>query len=211
MFVVPCRRSVRYCSLWADPGFFLGGSTPLRNDVTERKGKPISKANTKKASSQGPSPKICPWDLVHIRGPRTKAQLFLVTPSFFTLRINLQYSLHYFSSCGSSSRVDILICTPGRLVDHISSTPNFTLHHVRFLVIDEADRLLDQSYHGWLSKVLKAAYHRQDASGVVKNDRFGVHHKLRNQYVKSHRPFVMCFVTVFCDHLHACSTGKDCW
>ena len=105
--------------------------------------------------------------------------------------------MHYFSSCGSSSRVDILICTPGRLVDHISSTPNFTLHHVRFLVIDEADRLLDQSYHGWLSKVLKAAYHRQDASDVVKNDRFGVHHKLINQYVKSDRHFV----TVFCDHL----------
>lgn len=74
-------------------------------------------------------------------------------------------------SCGSSSRVDILICTPGRLVDHISSTPNFTLHHVRFLVIDEADRLLDQSYHGWLSKVLKAAYHRHYASDVVGNDR----------------------------------------
>ncbi|KAL9965510.1 hypothetical protein ACROYT_G029316 [Oculina patagonica] len=75
------------------------------------------------------------------------------------------------SSCGSSSRVDILICTPGRLVDHISSTPNFTLHHVRFLVIDEADRLLDQSYHGWLGKVLKAAYNKQSTSGFIQSDR----------------------------------------
>ena len=95
------------------------------------------------------------------------------------------YSLHYFSSCGSSSRVDVLICTPGRLVDHISSTPNFSLHHVRFLVIDEADRLLDQSYHGWLSKVLKAAYNRQSTSGVVKNDRCGIHY--RQYMIKSSR------------------------
>ena len=44
-------------------------------------------------------------------------------------------------------------------------------------MIDEADRLLDQSYHGWLSKVLKAAYNRQSTSGAVKNDRCGVHYK----------------------------------
>ena len=119
---------------------------------------------------------------------------------------NLQYCLYYFSSCGSSSRIDILICTPGRLVDHISSTPNFTLHHVRFLVIDEADRLLDQSYHDWLSKVLKAAYNKQSTSGVIKNDRFGVHYKLINQCNLSNRHFV----TVFCDHLGEHSAGKYC-
>ena len=38
----------------ADPGFLLGGGAPLRNDVTDRWGKQILKANTeKKASSQG--------------------------------------------------------------------------------------------------------------------------------------------------------------
>ena len=68
--------------------------------------------------------------------------------------------------------MDILICTPGRLVDHLSSTRNFTLHHVRFLVIDEADRLLDQSYHGWLGKVLKAAYNKQSTSGFIQSDRY---------------------------------------
>ena len=76
---------------------------------------------------------------------------------------------HCFSYCGSSSRVDVLVCTPGRLVDHISSTPHFTLHHVRFLVIDEADRLLDQSYHGWLGKVLKATYNKQSTSNDFNN------------------------------------------
>ena len=37
----------------ADPGFFLVGGAPLRNDVTDRWGKQILKVNTKKASSQG--------------------------------------------------------------------------------------------------------------------------------------------------------------
>jgi ATP-dependent RNA helicase DDX51/DBP6 len=57
---------------------------------------------------------------------------------------------------GGSSKVDILITTPGRLIDHISSTPNFTLQHLRFLVIDEADRLLNQSYNDWLNQILQA-------------------------------------------------------
>ncbi|WRT70839.1 uncharacterized protein IL334_007838 [Kwoniella shivajii] len=55
---------------------------------------------------------------------------------------------------GGSSKLDILIATPGRLMDHLSSTPNFTLQHLRFLVIDEADRLLNQSFQNWLSQVL---------------------------------------------------------
>lgn len=42
---------------------------------------------------------------------------------------------------------------------------------MRFLVIDEADRLLDQSYHGWLGKVLKAAYNKQSTTnGFIKTD-----------------------------------------
>ncbi|KAI0035414.1 P-loop containing nucleoside triphosphate hydrolase protein [Vararia minispora EC-137] len=58
---------------------------------------------------------------------------------------------------GGSSKVDILICTPGRLMDHLHATPNFTLQHLRFLVIDEADRLLAQSFQDWLAQVLAAA------------------------------------------------------
>jgi ATP-dependent RNA helicase DDX51/DBP6 len=55
---------------------------------------------------------------------------------------------------GGISGVDVLVCTPGRLVDHLDNTPGFTLQHLRFLVIDEADRLLSQSYHGWIHRVL---------------------------------------------------------
>ncbi|MCJ1319504.1 ATP-dependent RNA helicase ddx51 [Xylographa vitiligo] len=55
-----------------------------------------------------------------------------------------------------TSNVDILVCTPGRLVDHVNSTHGFTLEHVQWLVIDEADRLLDESFQQWIDIVLPA-------------------------------------------------------
>lgn len=55
-----------------------------------------------------------------------------------------------------TSSVDILICTPGRLVDHMRSTKGFTLEHVQWLIVDEADRLLDESFQQWVDVVLPA-------------------------------------------------------
>jgi len=61
-------------------------------------------------------------------------------------------------SDGGISAIDVLVCTPGRLVDHLDNTPGFTLQHLRFLVIDECDRLLSQSYHGWIQRVLDSVH-----------------------------------------------------
>ncbi|KAN0065740.1 ATP-dependent RNA helicase dbp6 [Thecaphora frezii] len=63
-------------------------------------------------------------------------------------------------------KVDILIATPGRLIDHLDSTMGFTLAHLRFLVIDEADRLLSQSFQEWLRKVLQATESSSSAAAV---------------------------------------------
>jgi ATP-dependent RNA helicase DDX51/DBP6 len=52
------------------------------------------------------------------------------------------------------SKVDILICTPGRLVEHLKSTPGFSLEYIKWLVVDEADKLLDQSFQQWLEVVI---------------------------------------------------------
>jgi ATP-dependent RNA helicase DDX51/DBP6 len=48
------------------------------------------------------------------------------------------------------SKVDILISTPGRLVEHLKSTPGFSLEYIRWFVVDEADKLLNQSFQQWL-------------------------------------------------------------
>lgn len=54
------------------------------------------------------------------------------------------------------SKVDLLITTPGRLVDHLKSTSGFTLNDVEWLVVDEADRLLNESYQEWIEVVTPA-------------------------------------------------------
>jgi len=58
---------------------------------------------------------------------------------------------------GGCSAIDVLVCTPGRLMDHLDKTPGFTLQHLQFLVIDEADRLVNQSYQNWIQRVVTAA------------------------------------------------------
>lgn len=50
------------------------------------------------------------------------------------------------------------MATPGRLIAHLESTPGFTLRHLRFLIVDETDRLLRQAYQGWLPKVMAALH-----------------------------------------------------
>lgn len=57
---------------------------------------------------------------------------------------------------GHHTLVDILVCSPGRLVDHLKLTPGFTLQNLKYLVIDEADRLLSDSYANWLALSMKS-------------------------------------------------------
>jgi ATP-dependent RNA helicase DDX51/DBP6 len=82
-----------------------------------------------------------------------------------------------------NSAVDILICTPGRLLDHIQHTPGFTLRHLRFLVLDEADRLLGNAYHSWVRTLVQSAHSTQSSAvGVLgpltrpRKDNEGVQH-----------------------------------
>ncbi|EPQ12094.1 ATP-dependent RNA helicase DDX51 [Myotis brandtii] len=53
---------------------------------------------------------------------------------------------------------DIVVATPGRLVDHVDQTPGFSLQHLRFLVVDEADRMIDSMHQSWLPRVVAAAF-----------------------------------------------------
>ena len=57
------------------------------------------------------------------------------------------------SHCGRGC-VDVLVTTPGCLVDLLSL--RLTLSFLRYLVVDEVDRLIDQSFQEWLDRVLAA-------------------------------------------------------
>ncbi|KAK8130369.1 ATP-dependent RNA helicase dbp6 [Apiospora kogelbergensis] len=52
------------------------------------------------------------------------------------------------------SKVDILICTPGRLLEHIKFTIGFDLDFVRWFVLDEADRFFGQNHQQFLDVVI---------------------------------------------------------
>lgn len=41
---------------------------------------------------------------------------------------------------GGVSLVDVLVATPGRLMDHLERTAGFTLQHLKYLVIDEVSK-----------------------------------------------------------------------
>jgi len=52
--------------------------------------------------------------------------------------------------------VNIIISTPGRMVDHLEKTENFKLDKVEWVVLDEADRMLELGYEREVQKVLTA-------------------------------------------------------
>lgn len=54
-----------------------------------------------------------------------------------------------------SRKPHIIVATPGRLVDHLENTKGFSLSKLKYLVLDEADRLLDLDFGTEIDKLLK--------------------------------------------------------
>ncbi|KAM4635037.1 putative ATP-dependent RNA helicase DDX47 [Polymixia lowei] len=49
----------------------------------------------------------------------------------------------------------VVIATPGRLIDHLENTKGFTLRALKFLIMDEADRILNMDFETEVDKILK--------------------------------------------------------
>lgn len=54
-----------------------------------------------------------------------------------------------------SKKPHILIATPGRLLDHLENTKGFNLKALKYLVMDEADRILNMDFEVEVDKILK--------------------------------------------------------
>lgn len=48
----------------------------------------------------------------------------------------------------------VVVATPGRLLDHMNKTKGFSLAHLAYLVLDEADKLLDLDFGPALEKII---------------------------------------------------------
>ncbi|GAB5590860.1 nucleolar DEAD-box protein required for synthesis of 60S ribosomal subunit [Umbelopsis nana] len=51
---------------------------------------------------------------------------------------------------------DVVVATPGRLIDHVRNSPSFTLDSCEILVMDEADRMLEDGFADELGEIVKA-------------------------------------------------------
>jgi ATP-dependent RNA helicase MSS116 len=80
-----------------------------------------------------------------------------------------QFSSHHFHSINqqkrklATQRCDILVATPGRLLDLLESTDlSRKLHGIQTLVLDEADRLLDQGFMPTLKSIFNFLPNREE-------------------------------------------------
>jgi ATP-dependent RNA helicase DDX47/RRP3 len=61
-----------------------------------------------------------------------------------------------FEALGSGIGVKcVVVGTPGRLLDHLSNTKGFNLRTLKYLVLDEADRLLNMDFEQEIDEILK--------------------------------------------------------
>jgi ATP-dependent RNA helicase RhlE len=56
--------------------------------------------------------------------------------------------------------IDILVATPGRLLDHVGQR-TLDLSHIEILVLDEADRMLDMGFIHDIRKIIKLVPHKR--------------------------------------------------
>lgn len=52
-------------------------------------------------------------------------------------------------------RMNILVCTPGRMLQHMDQTATFEIDNLQMLVLDEADRIMDMGFQGTVDAIVE--------------------------------------------------------
>ncbi|EEH49385.1 ATP-dependent RNA helicase DBP7 [Paracoccidioides brasiliensis Pb18] len=63
--------------------------------------------------------------------------------------------------------LNILVATPGRLADHLENTKVLNVSNVRWLVLDEGDRLMDLGFEEEIQGIVKKLDERQKSNGIL--------------------------------------------
>jgi len=105
--------------------------------------------------------------------PRNGTGVMILSPTrelamqtFGVLRELMQFHSHTFGlimggadrkteAAKLSKGVNILVATPGRLLDHMQNCPDFVFKNVSCLVIDEADRILDIGFEEEMKQIIR--------------------------------------------------------
>ncbi|KAK6729437.1 hypothetical protein RB195_006471 [Necator americanus] len=53
------------------------------------------------------------------------------------------------------SNPDVVVATPGRLIDHLHNSPSFSLNTIEVLVLDEADRMLEEAFKDQMNELIR--------------------------------------------------------
>lgn len=52
-------------------------------------------------------------------------------------------------------RMNILVCTPGRMLQHLDQTVAFDTDHIQMLILDEADRIMDMGFQNTVDAIVE--------------------------------------------------------
>ncbi|XP_037078893.1 ATP-dependent RNA helicase DDX18-like [Pollicipes pollicipes] len=105
--------------------------------------------------------------------PRNGTGVIIISPtrelSMQTFGVLKELMAHHFHTYGLiiggtnrqseaqklANGVNIIVATPGRLLDHLQNTANFLFKNLQCLVIDEADRILDIGFEDEMKQIIK--------------------------------------------------------
>ncbi|KAF5282837.1 hypothetical protein FQA39_LY17487 [Lamprigera yunnana] len=104
--------------------------------------------------------------------PRNGTGVMIISPTrelsmqtFGVLKELMKYHHHtYGLVMGGASRqteaqklskgINVLVATPGRLLDHLQNTPDFLYKNLQCLIIDEADRILEVGFEEEMKQII---------------------------------------------------------
>jgi len=101
-----------------------------------------------------------------------------------------------------------VIATPGRLLDHMNSTKSFNMNQLRWLVLDEADRLLDMGFEKDISAILSSVKER---TGQSKHQIVLTSATLHDRVLYGMCIFKLCFVLMIVSITNEYEQTYVCW